>query len=38
MYVTATESPRKPDPEPRHSSPPKDPLEEESCKDSKYCY
>jgi hypothetical protein len=36
VIATVDEKPRKPDPPPR--KPPPDPLQEESCKDSKYCY
>lgn len=37
VVATIDEKPHKSDPPPP-SKPPKDPLEEESCKESKYCY
>lgn len=36
VIATVDEKPKKPDPAPRTR--PHDPIEEESCKDSKYCY
>jgi hypothetical protein len=36
VFATVDEKPRKPDPRPH--APPPDPLQEQSCKDSKYCY